>query len=66
MIRLRAFLRQPCARILALLRLVLREIFDESAYARFLERRQLATSPQAYAEFLREKEATGQRRPRCC
>jgi hypothetical protein len=45
---------------------VLREIFDESAYARFLERRQIQTSPQAYAEFLRENEVSRQRRPRCC
>jgi hypothetical protein len=45
---------------------MLREIFDESAYARFLQRRQLANSPQAYAEFLVEHEARAQRRPRCC
>ncbi len=47
-------------------RAMLREIFDESAYARFLERRQLASSPQAYAEFLVENETRAQRRPRCC
>jgi hypothetical protein len=66
MIRLRAFFIKEFRQVPALFRSVLREIFDESAYARFLERRQLATSPQAYAEFLREREATGQRRPRCC
>jgi hypothetical protein len=44
----------------------LREIFDESAYGRFLERRRLRTSPEAYAEFLLENEANRQRRPRCC
>ena len=32
----------------------LREIFDESAYARFLHVAQVATSPQAYADFLRQ------------
>ena len=48
------------------LRETLREIFDESAYARFLTRHQLETSPQSYAEFLRESETTRSRRPRCC
>jgi len=42
------------------------EIFDESAYARFLERRQLPTSPVAYAEFLEESRQQRERRPRCC
>jgi hypothetical protein len=63
---LRALFRRVFERATALVGLVLREIFDESAYARFLERRQLATSPQAYAEFLRENERSRARRPRCC
>ena len=41
---------------------ILREIFDESAYARFLERRQLTTSPSAYAEFLAESRQQRERR----
>jgi len=45
---------------------VLREIFDESAYARFLVRRAVPSSTAAYAEFLRETEHTRARRPRCC
>jgi hypothetical protein len=45
---------------------MLREIFDESAYTRFLERNQIRSSRQAYAAFLRENEATTARRPRCC
>jgi len=45
---------------------ILAEIFDESAYARFLARRELAPSRHAYAVFLRENEATKARRPRCC
>ena len=49
-----------------LLRAILREIFDESAYARFLDRQRLASSPSAYSEFLREGEAARARRPRCC
>ena len=44
----------------------LQEIFDESPYARFLASRQIATSPQAYADFLREAQAHRERRPRCC
>jgi hypothetical protein len=44
----------------------LREIFDESAYNRFLDRRQLPSSREAYAAFRREYEAAKARRPRCC
>jgi hypothetical protein len=45
---------------------VLREIFDEAAYARFLTRTQRASSTQAYAAFTRERETIQNRRPRCC
>jgi hypothetical protein len=45
---------------------VLREIFDEAAYARFLSRTQRASSTQAYAAFTRERESIQNRRPRCC
>lgn len=44
----------------------LREIFDESAYARFLRRTQMQSSAAAYAAFWREREASHQRRPKCC
>lgn len=44
----------------------LREIFDESAYARFLDQRQLASSRAAYAAFRQEHEAAKARRPKCC
>jgi hypothetical protein len=44
----------------------LREIFDESAYRRFLERKQMASSREAYAEFLHEHEVLRARRPKCC
>jgi hypothetical protein len=44
----------------------LREIFDEAAYRRFLERKRLVSSRKAYAEFLREIEVVRARRPRCC
>ena len=53
-------------RACAMIGMILREIFDESAYARFLERRQLVTSPTAYAEFLAESRQQRERRPRCC
>ena len=44
----------------------LREIFDESAYTRFLERQKLLSSPRAYAAFLGENQRQRERRPRCC
>ena len=44
----------------------LREIFDESAYARFLTQRRLESSRAAYAAFRKEYEVTKARRPRCC
>ncbi len=44
----------------------LREIFDEAAYARFLERAGLASSSEAYSAFRREFEEATVRRPKCC
>ena len=51
---------------LSLLWSTMREIFDESAYARFLTRTQLTSSREAYAAFRRESEGAKARRPRCC
>ena len=51
---------------LHILRSTLCEIFDEAAYARFLERGHLDSSDVAYAAFLKEREAANARRPRCC
>jgi hypothetical protein len=45
---------------------MLREIFDETAYARFLNQRQLASSRSAYAAFRQEHEISKARRPKCC
>lgn len=45
---------------------ILCEIFDESAYARFLSQRKLASSRAAYASFRQEYEVTKARRPKCC
>jgi len=44
----------------------LREIFDEAAYARFLEKNKMPSSPNAYAAFWRDRESTVARRTRCC
>lgn len=43
----------------------LREIFDESAYQRFLHRTGQLPSRASYREFLRQKFAA-KPRPRCC
>ena len=50
----------------AILVTVIREVFDESAYQRFLSRAQMPSSPLAYAAFRRENEVLKTRRPRCC
>jgi hypothetical protein len=53
-------------RSLTVLAAALREIFDESAYQRFLDRSRLESSPHAYAMFRKENEQAKSRRPRCC
>ena len=58
--------RNPLRRSLALLAATLREIFDESAYDRFLARRAVARSRASYLAFLEENSAARERRPRCC
>jgi hypothetical protein len=45
---------------------ILREIFDESAYSRFLARHGMSSCPTTYAAFLREQEGIKARRPKCC
>lgn len=62
-------IRRPLPRLklfTQILAATLREIFDESAYARFLNRRQLQSSRAAYAAFRQEYEAAKARRPKCC
>jgi len=44
---------------------ILREIFDEAAYSRFLQRNRISSSPAAYAEFWRERQIKPPK-PRCC
>jgi hypothetical protein len=50
----------------AVLIATLKEVFDESAYQRFLDGRRLQSSPEAYAMFQQENELAKSRRPRCC
>ena len=45
---------------------VLREIFDENAYQRYLARTNATASRQTYSDFQHEIEATRAQRPRCC
>lgn len=47
-------------------RAVLREVFDESAYERFLLRTASARSVASYRAFLAEREVATARKPRCC
>jgi len=44
----------------------LREIFDESAYERFLLRTRNARSVASYSAFVRERDAGLMKKPRCC
>ena len=62
LLRLRDFI----LRAFVLGRATLREVFDESAYARFLARHQAHSSPDAYSAFLREQAHVQTRRHRCC
>jgi hypothetical protein len=49
-----------------LLAATLQEVFDESAYQRFLFRGNLSPSVESYAAFMAEQEKSRARRPRCC
>jgi hypothetical protein len=44
----------------------IREIFDESAYDRFLLRTNASRSVASYRDFTRERDASMQKKPRCC
>jgi hypothetical protein len=45
---------------------MLREIFDENAYQRFLLRTGSVASVHSYREFQRERESMVARRVKCC
>ena len=49
-----------------ILRAVLREVFDESAYERFLQRTRMTRSVKSYRAFQIERELAMASRPRCC
>jgi hypothetical protein len=53
-------------RVLALAGEVLREIFDEAAYSRYLVRHEVAISADTYRAFLHEGEHARERKARCC
>jgi len=48
------------------LRAVLREIFDESAYERFLLRTNGVHNLTSYRDFMQERDAAMAKKPRCC
>lgn len=52
--------------VIRILWAALREIFDEAAYSRFLQRANLSSSPAAYAAFCRDRDAARSRHARCC
>jgi hypothetical protein len=45
---------------------MLREIFDESAYDRFLLRTNASRTAASYRAFTRERDASMLKKPRCC
>jgi hypothetical protein len=49
-----------------IIRAVLSEIFDESAYDRFLLRTNAGRSIASYRAFTRERDAAMLKKPRCC
>jgi hypothetical protein len=53
-------------RVMQTIRTTLREIFDESAYERFLLRTHASRSVVSYRAFTRERDAAMLKRPRCC
>ena len=59
-------MKASLAQVRHTLNLMLREIFDESAYARFLQREGVAASKTAYRSFIREQGELKARRPKCC
>jgi hypothetical protein len=52
--------------VLQLLLATVREIFDESAYQRFLTHHHLNSSRRSYALFLEDQETRKVRQPKCC
>jgi hypothetical protein len=59
-------MQEMLGRFIATMIATLREVFDEAAYARFLDRAGTTPSRESYAAFRREFEELKMRRPRCC
>ena len=53
-------------KVMQTIRAVLREIFDESAYDRFLLRTHASRSVASYRAFTRERDESLMKKPRCC
>jgi hypothetical protein len=53
-------------RVMQTIRAALREIFDESAYDRFLLRTHASRSVASYRAFTRERDKAMLKKPRCC
>ncbi|MFL6314474.1 MAG: hypothetical protein ACJ71W_20405 [Terriglobales bacterium] len=63
---IRALAAAVFGRAMRTFRAALREIFDESAYDRFLLRTHASRSVGTYREFTRERDAAMLKKPRCC
>ena len=58
--------RDRVIEIIQTIKATLREIFDESAYDRFLLRTNASRSVASYRDFTRERDAAMLKKPRCC
>jgi hypothetical protein len=64
--RLHQAIRNSTANLFGTMFAILREIFDEAPYARFLSRTGMKSSSEAYTAFRQEFEEAKVRRPKCC
>jgi len=58
--------RDRVIEIMQTIKATLREVFDESAYDRFLLRTRESRSVASYRAFTRERDAAMLKKPRCC
>ncbi len=49
-----------------IIRAILREVFEESAYERFCAREKVGMGCESYALFLQETDRARQKKVRCC